>query len=64
MMLGCSVELWYDESIPLEEMYSMDMQLSLCKPSGRCVQQPQITIIYTIVVLHFSGWSTMSNDVE
>ena len=63
MMLGSLVQLWYDKSIPLEEMYSVDMQSSLCKSSGRCLQQPKITIIYAIVVLQFCGWSTMSNDV-
>ena len=31
MMLGGSVQIWYDESIPLEEMYSADMQSSWFK---------------------------------
>ena len=63
VMLDCSVQLWYDKSIPLEEIYSVDMQSSLCKSLGRCLQQPKISIIYTIVVLQSCGWSTMPNDV-
>ena len=53
MMLGGSVQLWYDESIPLEKMYRGNMQSSLCKFSGHCLQEPKITIIYTMVVLQF-----------
>ena len=35
----------YDESIPLEEMYSVKMQSSLCRSSP-----PKVAIIYTTVV--------------
>ena len=51
--------VWYDESIPLEEMYSVNMQ----SPLGKSLQQPKVAIIYTIVILQFCGWSTMSNNV-
>ena len=42
-MCRCSVV--YDESIPLEEMYSVKMQSSLCRSSP-----PKFAIIYTTVV--------------
>ena len=41
--------VWYHESIPLEEMYSVNIQSSLCRSS----QQPKVATIYTIVILQF-----------
>ena len=52
--------VWYDESIPLEEMYSVNMQSSL----GKSSQQPRVAIIYTIAILQSCGWSMMSNHVS
>ena len=57
MLCGCSVV--YDKSIPLEEMYSVNMQSSLCRSSP-----PKVAIIYTIVILQFCGWSTMCDRVH
>ena len=56
--------VWYDESIPLEEMYSVEMQSSLCKSLNNRLQQPKVAIIYTVIILQFCGWSTMANDVQ
>ena len=49
--------VWYDESNPLEEMYSVNMQSSL----GKSSQQPQVAIIYKIIILQF--W-LLVNDVQ
>ena len=63
-MLVGSIQVCYDESIVLEEMYSVEMQLSSCKPSGNCSQEPKVSILCIVVVLQFWRWSTMSNDVH
>ena len=63
IILGISVQLWYDESIPLEEMYSVDTQLSSCKSSGDHLQDGKVAFLYTVVVLQYCRLSMMSNDV-
>ena len=41
----------YGESIALEEMYSVNMQLSSCKFLGNFWKEPKVSIFYTVIVL-------------
>ena len=47
----CLIGVCYGESIVLEEMYSVNMQLSSCKFSGNFWKEPKVDIFYTVVVL-------------
>ena len=55
-LCGCSVV--YDENITLEEMYSVNMQSSLCRSSP-----PKVVIIYTTVLLQCCSWPAMCDRV-
>ena len=65
MMLGGSVQAWYDESIPLEEMYSVDMQSPWFKSLYNiALRKKNLPLPWLSDALELCLWATISNDAR